>query len=170
MVSIITVIRSVIMMMIKIMVVRDFCQCLQCLMRGKIYKIQICKSLFIAEDSQNHYMMLIKVMMVMILTVMELPSNSGWRKGVHGADKFGFVSSLEINFEVLIEIINRKIQHSCLALLSQLLGKSHLFVDEYLRNLNLWFVPLQKLWSKSDYTDGNTHGSWCWWLHCWSLC
>ena len=105
MVSIVTVIRSVIMMMIKIMVVRDFCRCL---MRGKIHKIQICRSHFIAEDSQNHYMMLIKVMMMMILTVMELPSNSGWRKGVHGADKFGFVSSLEINIEVLTEIINRK--------------------------------------------------------------
>ena len=164
MVSIITVIRSVIMMMIKIMVVRDFCQCLQCSMSGKIYKIQIWRGLFIAGDSQNHYIRVIKMLMLMmmrmmmILKVMELPSNSGWRKGVHGADKFGFVSSLEINFEVLIEIINRKIQHSCLALLSQLLGKSHLFVDEYLRNLNLWFVPLRKFWLISEWH----------WLHwCW---
>ena len=79
-------------------------------MRGKIYKIQICGSLFIAEDRQKPYMMVIKVMMMMmILTVMELPSNSGWRKGVHGADKFGFVPSLEINFETIIEIINRNI-------------------------------------------------------------
>ena len=88
--------------------------------------------------------MMMMMMMILKMTVIVIPSNSGWRKGVHGADKFGFVSSLEINFETLIEIINRKIQHSCLALLSQLLGKSHLFVDEYLRNLNLWFVPLRK--------------------------
>ena len=54
-------------------------------------------------------MRVIKVMMMMMMTVIELPSNSGWRKGVHGADKFGFVPSLEINFEVLIEMINRKI-------------------------------------------------------------
>ena len=46
--------------------------------------------------------MMMIMMMILKLTVIVIPSNSGWRKGVHSADKLGFVPSLEIDIEAKI--------------------------------------------------------------------
>ena len=42
--------------------------------------------------------MMMMTMMTTMMIVMFVPSNSGWWKGVHSTDQFGFVPSLEKMF------------------------------------------------------------------------